>query len=148
MEDNNDILKQFEELKDNKHFGVPEGYFEEFPNKIRQRISTEKSKEKVSLYKQLRPQLALAASFAALFVLAYAAFSILTPKKDYVYLSENEIITSLESDIFEIDESELITALNTNEEVELITDYNLTEDEIIEYLTDEGEDFGTLISDY
>lgn len=148
MEDKKENLKQFEELKDNVQFGVPKGYFDEFPEKIKQRISEEEITAKVSVFRQLRPQLALVASFAALFILAYAVFSIIDSDKNQFLLSEHEIIRSLESDIFEIEESELAVALASNDDVELLSEYNLTEEEIMEYLNDEGEDLGILISDF
>ena len=145
-----DIFKKLESLKDNSQFKVPDGYFENLPGKIMDSVQDNQNEvqesEKRPVFIIIRNQLAIAASFAALFLLAYSAIKIIAPDKSSDNLTENEIFASLESELFELDETVLFNLAN-NESIESIETNGLTEQEIIDYLIEEGDELDLSIND-
>ena len=150
MARNDDILKKFESLKKNDQFKVPDGYFDKLPGNVMDRI---KQEEGVDLGKQtnetrskrpvislVRNQLAIAASFAALFLLAYTAIRIIAPQAPNNALSEIEIIASLEAEIHDLDEVYLYNLVFSNETISKDETIELSDQEIMNYLIEEGVD--------
>ncbi|MDD3273997.1 MAG: hypothetical protein PHV46_08115 [Bacteroidales bacterium] len=76
-------------LRENPH-SVPEGYFSSLQDAISDKISAEK--QKPSFWRVARPQLALAASFAVIFIIAYATINLFSPGE------KQDIFSSIESD--------------------------------------------------
>ena len=150
MDGQKDILKKFESLKDNKQFEVPVGYFDSLPDKIMERIheQDEKQAPKRPLFSMVRNQLAIAASFAALFLLAYTAIKLIAPDDASEILTESEIFAALESDIYYLDETYLYTITTADEQISISDNIKLTDEEIIEYLTEEGMDIDNLYSGF
>ncbi len=149
MPENNDILKKLEVLRDNKQFNVPEGYWEEFDHKVREKIASEDHLKTKNLIRTLRPQLALAASLAALFILSYSVFKILIPEKENETLSENEIYATLENELYDIDESTLYEYLKDNGTRQATySDFELTEQEILDYLAEESSDMDLYLDEF
>lgn len=145
MNDEKDILKDFERLKDNKQFGVPKDYFNNLTDNVMDRVKKESDPTiKLNFYQKAKPLLAFAASFTLLAIMAYVAYLIITPNRG---LNENEIMAVLEAEIYHIDEEflyNLATGTHANENTETI---ELTDEDIIEYLLDEGTDLELLIND-
>jgi len=141
MPDDKNILKEFEKLKGNEHFGVPAGYFDSLPDKIMSKINAaEEEPARISLWRTIKPQLALAASFVALFMLAYTGFKIFMPEKSTNVLPESEVLATLENEIYDIDESLIFELLETGSSEPIIDEGDLTDEEIMNYLTNEGSD--------
>ena len=92
--------------------------------------------------------MAIAASFAALFLLAYTAVKIIAPDKSSSGLTENEIYAALESDIHYIDEVLLFNMAYEEEKTISSDDYEFSDEEIIEYLTEEGVDLDNLFTGF
>jgi len=117
-------------VKKDNYFKVPEGYFENFPERINKRIAGQK---KLSPRRQffLQPQIRIAAAAVVVLVLFLTLFdrNILVNDKDYEI---EEIINMYTVDI---DENLILSFIA--EETNL---YNEEEssDELIEYLLDEG----------
>ena len=109
-----DIFKKLESLKDNSQFKVPDGYFENLPGKIMDSVQDNQNEvqesEKRPVFIIIRNQLAIAASFAALF----------------------------ETVLFNLANNESIESIETN---------GLTEQEIIDYLIEEGDELDLSIND-
>ena len=136
MAEKDDIFKQLGHLKENRQFRVPDGYFGTVTDKIMTKVEeSEKPATKPSFIRLIRPQLAVAASFAALFLLAYTVINIIIPEEEES-LAKNEIIAALEHEVYDLDE-EYLFDLVYSPQTENAT-INLSEEEIIQYLIDEG----------
>lgn len=151
MATNDDILKKLDQIKNNDQFKVPEGYFDRLSGNIMNRIKEDeagtiaeetsgKTSPKRSVIYLVRNQLAIAASFAALFLLAYTAIKIIVPQSPKLQLSENEIIASLEAEIHDIDEVLLYDLAYENTPAQEVETFELSEQEIMDYLMEEGAD--------
>lgn len=76
-------MKELKEISNKNPFKVPENYFDEVNRKIISSAASYSSERKEkSLYRMLRPYLAVAASVAVLMVLSYTAIHILSGAKD------------------------------------------------------------------
>lgn len=148
MQEKKDILKKLDSIKKNQQFGVPDDYFNNFNSRLADKIKNQQKEEKKSLFQIIKPQLAVAASFAALFLLAYTVFNVLIPEKRDIVLSESEIYATLENEIDDIDENMLIQQIEYNENTEVYSDIDLTEQEILEYLSNESLDDNILLNDF
>lgn len=141
MSSDKDILKKFEPLKDNKQFSTPQGYFDSFADRLMQNIESTESDVQIKTHSfSFMKVLAVAASLAALFLLTYTSISIVSTDSTGKTLSENEIMAMLESDIYEIDENYLIDQFVISDQSITSDEINLTEEEIITYLIEEGAD--------
>jgi hypothetical protein len=67
----------------NQPFKVPEGYFESFADRMMQRIDEEESSKNKGrgIIRYLRPVLAMAASFAIIFLMVYVPVRIFSPNE-------------------------------------------------------------------
>lgn len=65
----------------NNPFGTPDGYFEQFPDRILDRIEAEENQHSTKglVIRYLKPVLALAASFAIIFMLVYLPVKTMGP---------------------------------------------------------------------
>ena len=73
MKKQDDIFDELKELKDNSQFSVPEGYFETFHDRMKQRIEQESSTQKPRIISMLKPWMGLTAGFL-LIVAVYITF--------------------------------------------------------------------------
>jgi len=73
MKKQDDIFDELKELKDNSQFSVPEGYFETFHDRMKQRIEQESSTQKPRIISMLKPWMGLAAGFLMI-VAVYITF--------------------------------------------------------------------------
>ncbi len=74
MNNQNNIQGPLSKLKRENPFKVPEGYFDEFPARMQQRIQQESQlavKPRGRIIQMIKPALALAAGFAAIIVMVY-----------------------------------------------------------------------------
>ncbi|MBN1118195.1 MAG: hypothetical protein JXA77_13385 [Bacteroidales bacterium] len=151
MQEDDDILKKPQGKYPKESFKVPDNYFDYLPGRVLNKIKNEEQviKERKSIFVLIKPQLALAASFIALFMLTYAGFSILIPDRDKNdELSQSEIYAELESELYNIDENSLYEMVyNTNEpSKEILND--LSREEIIEYLNSESSVDDILLTEF
>jgi hypothetical protein len=123
-------------------FEVPESYFEEFPERIQNRLQGSRD----TRVHRIRPWLAYAAIFVGLITLGYAGFRILKSQESGPRLTSEEINETIEYFAYVIDDEMLIS-----EVLESGIDFSpetsvLQEDEIIQYLSeDEDIDIPTLM---
>jgi hypothetical protein len=150
MTKDKDILKQLEGLKNNAPFDLPEDYFNKLPSRVMNRIRKEEytASKKPSAFKIVRNQLAFAASFAALVALAYTAIKIIAPETNDNSLTTNEIIASLETDIYDLDETDLYKLAFEEEGESELQNTELTDQEIIDYLLEAGDDLDYTFNDF
>lgn len=127
-------------------FSVPEGYFENFPTKMQEKISSEQKGQIwiLKVFQYVKPQLAL-----SFMIIAFAVIAITTV--DYILSSRNEadmgtdyFTRIIEVDASEFSEQHLIDILLKDEKT-LIKKKEIETDHYINYLVNEDIDYGTLI---
>lgn len=143
MADKENILKELEKLKNHKQFTVPEGYFNQLSGELRDRIKEEEENNSIQLepksplFTLVKNQLAIAVSFAALFLISYTAIKFIVPESNNNSLSNNEIYASLQVDISELDE-EYLFSLAYADAPETGDENVLTDQDIVNFLLEEG----------
>ena len=142
--------KKLEELKGNtmNPFSVPDGYFENFPSKMQEKISSEQQEPSwvLKIMHYVKPQFAL-----GFMIVAFAVISITTV--NYILSTRNE--SGLNSDLYtriiEVDASEFTEQhfidVLLEDEKEIIEKKKIETDYYINYLIDEDIDYGTLIDE-
>ncbi len=154
MAEENEILKKIESLKKDNPFKVPEDYFASLSGKIMDRIKTEdqntsptneaEKKKSLSIRLLIRNQMAIAASFAALFILAYTAVRIINPNSAKTQISSDAIYASLQEDLYYIEENTLFELAIESEKDAKTNNNELTDQEIIDYLSTNGVELDLL----
>ena len=105
------MMKTIKNISERNPFKVPENYFEEVNRKIISATSGYSSERiKISLYRKLRPYLAVAASVTILAVLSYTAIHVFSARNEKLVLPEitlNEFSEHYlnDIDIFTLEES-------------------------------------------
>lgn len=113
-------------------FSVPEKYFDQLGKRIEQRIEAEKKPQKVRLVTLLKPYFGL----AAIFLLALFVVQVVLPHvvdKDRMLVSEKRegmVEKEIQSETFEFDSG-----------------FDPTDEEILEYLSTEINDYDLLYAD-
>jgi hypothetical protein len=127
-------------------FRIPDSYFDELPGRITERLS--EKEETISIFRLIRPQLAMAAMFIGLIAVGYAGFRIVSNSGNKSFMSEEEMVETIEYLAYEMDENMLITALM---ESNITLEPESTEpetDELIKYLSEDKIDFIKLLNEY
>ncbi len=73
MNKHDDIFDELKELKNNSQFSVPEGYFDTFHDRLKQRVEQESFTKRPRIISMLKPWMGLAAGFL-LIVAVYITF--------------------------------------------------------------------------
>jgi len=137
-------LKEFEKYKKENPFKVPENYFEEFPEKIRNKIDMDASKEVTkSKLMILKPYITIAASFLIIYGLWYLFLEKGISNNHFSSNNTEIMITEMDYFLEELEQEELIeifTGIDTSDTYSIA--YN--EEEMAEILEDIDE---TLIID-
>ncbi len=146
MAENNNKLNKLELLKKNEQFKVPDGYFEMLPNRIMERISESETSHEAIGHKmpkivQWRKFVAVAASVAAITVLSLTMIKTYINAQNNKDLSEPELFAYIENEIHGFDDAELYDLTQTTQQIPSKEEINLTREEILEYLSQEGSDF-------
>ena len=120
-------------------FQVPEGYFDDLPNRINERIIREEESKRFSIINFLKPiPIALAASLLLLFGLFNSVFfksteEVITQKELSDYVIESEIVDEIDLDLI-LDQSDLAYSYElfdsevSNKEIEGIQNYLIDEE--------------------
>jgi hypothetical protein len=150
MKENNDIGSNIDRMGKKRPFTVPEGYFNSFPEKIRERLQNEEVSA-VSLpervWQVLRPQLSLAAMITGFAVVGYIGFNTLITSESQ--LLSDEVITEY-VDYYQHDFSDyyLLSMLDFDDlELEDVGYYD-DADAYMDYLYMDDIDIELIISDF
>lgn len=148
---NRELNNKMKELQGNNQnpFSVPEGYFETFPSRIQEKITSESKQESwvLRFFHIVKPQLALSIMMAGFAIIAITVIDTIMTNRASSPVS-NEVYTRIiEVDASEYSEQQFIDIL-LEEEKEIIKNQKKEEtDQYIDYLMDEGIDYGTLIDE-
>jgi hypothetical protein len=142
--------KKLEELKGNNNnpFSVPEGYFEDFPTKIQERIISENKEYAwaIKLFRYIKPQFALGFIIIAFAVIAITTVDFILSNRTNTGIDSDLYTRIIEVDASEFSEQHFIDVLLEDEKK--IDDHKQEESDFyIHYLVDENIDYGTLIDE-
>ncbi len=141
--------KKLDKIKANSSnpFYVPDGYFEDFPTRIQDKIISENKEYSwiFKLFKYVKPQFALGFMIVAFTVIAYTTANfILSNRTNNI---DSELFTrTIEVDPSEFTEQHFIDIL-LEDEKRFEEDKKEETDFYIHYLVDEDIDYGTLIDE-
>ncbi|MDR1755738.1 MAG: hypothetical protein LBR65_02105 [Culturomica sp.] len=122
-------MENFEDKYEKKNpFTVPEGYFDRLTEEVMERVKAERSPRRITLLNAIKPYLGL----TAMFVFAWVMVQLIAPR-------------FMDSDRMLKQETEEL--LSGTGEAELDVNFNPTGDEILEYLSDEVDDYELLYAD-
>ena len=136
MNINHEIEDLPDGMKKELPFSVPEGYFENFAARLHDRLETERKPGFFGkTYRILRPQLAIAATIAALIVLGYAIIK-LSLNNNTQSEPVQEYAEVIDYYIYDFDD-ETIMAVFTEENNLNYLNNTFEDEEIINYLSEE-----------
>ena len=142
--------KELEELKKNTMdpFSVPEGYFENFPTKMQERIlsETKESNSFLKLLNFIKPQFALGFMIVAFAFLGITAINFILSNRTDSGMSNDLYTRIIEVDASDFSEQHFIDVL-LEDEKEIIKKKEIEMVNYINYLVDEDIDYGTLIDE-
>ncbi len=150
MKNKRKITDLLSNLKKENPFVLPESYFEEFNNKLKERLDKKKFEKeaKPDLYKISRYSWAIAAAAMITGILFAVKIWIVNPSANE--LRDNEIAVLLQQEFYDLDEFELEDGINqsyTTIKGPEIIEKDSYKDAIIDYLIDEQIDFETIVSE-
>ena len=91
-EENENIENLFGSHKKGQPFRVPEGYFETFADRLKERIEEEEQpNKKRTLFVYLKPVLMMAASIAVIMLLVFAPIKKYLPSTDKGYIAQQKL---------------------------------------------------------
>lgn len=108
-------------------FSVPEDYFEQLTDRIMEHVQEKEKKQRTSFWLLVKPYMGL----VAIFVLALFVVQVLLPH----FIDESRMIRKEGSETLLTREEE------GNEDLQLDSGFNPTEEEILEYLSTEMSDY-------
>ena len=133
------------QIKKENVFRVPDGYFEEFPGKMMERIARKEEGQQVpGLYRRLfKTRFAIAAAILAFALLGYLSLTYLFPDGSNQELSSQEIAEYIEYYASDLEEGVYYEVLD-DIDVEKTVNHEY-EEIIIDYLIDQGIDYESII---
>jgi len=135
---NREIKDLPEGVKKELPFSVPEGYFENFPSRIKERLESERKPRFLKKpYMSLRPGLAIAATLAALILAGYAIIK-LNFDNSIKTESAQEFAEIIEYYIYDFDDETIAAVFNEENDLHYLNN-TFEEEEIINYLSEEDD---------
>ena len=136
-------MKELNDISKKNPFKVPENYFEEVTRKIiSSTVETHPAYKEISIYRKLRPYLAVAASIAVIVLLSFTAFYLLHTTKPVPTLPEISFNEFSENYLNDID---ILTLEQNAGSIELnVGQTDLNSKEIIDYLVFDNLDINVI----
>lgn len=145
-----ELEKVLEGFPKGNPYRVPEGYFNEFPRRLKEQLSQPSFIEVTHRPNRrfIYTQLAYAAGFALLISLGYLGLRMMEPTK--VTKPIAKVAAVRENGVYiDFDEASLIDALqNDHHQVKTTVTDNATKDAMIQYLVEDNVDYTTLVEKY
>lgn len=143
------MLPELENMKHNNPFGVPEGYFENFSERLEKRIQVEEEHKNVfrKIVVVLKPAIGLAASLLLVLFLIYSPFK----KTSQSTISQPQISASKGAEMIHADVENYALMETPSDEV-LASSSNTrtheTQTTTVKNITQDPEEVGAIVSDY
>ena len=146
MDELKDILKNIGDNRENP-FTVPDGYFDEFPSKIQERISSVKGESKLArFFTLLKPQLALSLSILAFAIISYSVINFIDVRTKSSNKTE-DIATIINVDELEFNEQDFLKIMFDEENNIPVEKIDEEAEIYMKYLMNEDIDYGTLLDE-
>jgi hypothetical protein len=149
MKDLENINESFASAGKELPFKVPQGYFESLPNRIQERCLLEKtpvSNVNYSFFRVFKGQLAFAAGFIGLAMMAYTGYYFIHPKSDYSKKTGEDYIEIVQKSIYENYQD--LPAKSSRSLLNYDSLKNNHREEVVKYLFEEDIDYVTLMERY
>ena len=144
------IAPNLSKINKGKHFTLPEGYFDSFHVRLKEKIRDQKDKGAYQRHVlTLKPYIAIAAVFLGLVILGRVSYELLNKSGSGTNLGSDEVAALIEDDIYHYSEDLIIDVIYMKESksvhdgMESKNDVNT--DDIIDYLIDENIDLLDII---
>lgn len=142
----NDFNKKLEKIKGNNRnpFSVPEGYFENFPMELQEKIISENREYLwiIKLFRFVKPQIAFGLMIFAFALIAITTVNLIQTDKSNSTIDSDFYSRTIEVDATEFTEQHFIDILLDEKKV---NDHRLEDSDFyIHYLIDEDIDYRTL----
>lgn len=145
-----ELEKVLEGFPQGNPYRVPDGYFNEFPRRLKEQLSQPSFIEVTHRPNRrfIYTQLAYAAGFALLISLGYLGLRMMEPSKATQPVAK--VAAVRENGVYiDFDEASLIDALqNDHHQVKTTVTDNATKDAMIQYLVEDNVDYTTLVEKY
>lgn len=142
--------KKLEDLKENSinPFSVPNGYFDELPSRVQERICREKEQKWfLRTVKYIKPQLALGFMIVAFATISITAVDYILSNRNSSGINRDLFTKTIEVDASEFTEQHFIDVL-LEDKKEIIEKKEIETDHYINYLINEDIDYGTLMDEF
>jgi hypothetical protein len=146
-ENSESIRELFQGIKRESPFSVPEGYFEKLPLTIADRIGKPKVNPLVSVMKRLSLKPGYAAGLAGIItIIVFLFFTVFNKSKNEIQIIPDITLTEVlqENPYFfdDVNEEDIIEIFlaNSDDERDLFRNSDISDGEVIEYLSDEDMD--------
>ncbi|MBN2347693.1 MAG: hypothetical protein JXJ22_02580 [Bacteroidales bacterium] len=146
MEKFKDISPGLSELNKNPGYSVPEGYFENFSSRLSEKIHAEQAPgffEKIINY--TKPQMAFVSLFVGFFLVVFLVFKFMNISESGSQLTTSDITEYIEENIYYYNDKQLISSLETDN---LVIEDQQKNDEIIDYLVNDGIDINSILDEF
>ncbi len=147
MDELKNMAPNLSKIKKETPYRVPDDYFDNFASRLDEKISSQNEQERrKNIFIVAKPYLAVAASIAVLMIIAFSVFRIVEIKHTPDVLTKDEIMAYIKDDIYDYDETTIVENLSS----ENVTSpkNELSDQEIIEYLQNEGVDVSTISNEF
>lgn len=151
MSDKNQNRYNLDDLEKKNSFQAPEGYFENFNDRLKEKLSSESAREKPerTIVRRLSfSQLAIAASFIGIMAVAYSGVKYMLNRQDQQQTVQQTTLANLSDyPVEDIDESTLYELYNETSTEESSSHSALTSqtDDLIDYLMLEDAEIEVLM---
>ena len=150
MDNINKIAPNLSKIKKDKHFKIPEDYFDRFPARMSDKIHAEKD---TGFYKKhvliLKPYLAIAALFIGMVIIGKITYDVLNTGSTNTELGSDEIAALIDDDIYHYSEEIILNVIymsdSKSEDAGINSNDEDLTNEIIDYLIDENIDVFDII---
>ena len=141
------IAPELSKIKKELPFDVPDKYFDDFSARLHHRLAIEKQalpQPKNPFIRYLKPVLAMAASFALIFMLVYWPVKTFLP--DYQAKTNTNIESTNEDDAFmtfieKLDENSFFALLQDQQSYEETVNGDFNDEELMSYLSSNVSDY-------
>jgi hypothetical protein len=142
--------KEISNIPGENPFSVPEGYFENFTDRLERRIEKLPKPEprKISFWKSSKNQLALVAGFLVFVAISYSVMHFVIDGSSTDQLSTTLYAEIIESEIENYDTYMLMEAIENIDEYKESGEEDSYKDEMIEYLVNEDIDMEMIINEF
>lgn len=131
-------------------FKVPDGYFENFAEKVMQQIDSEtRLAPKISMWNTWKGRVAVAASVLIVSISSIGIYQYTQkPQINNINIAETAVITSTvdtsDAELSFVDENQIVDVITTNN----FTEIKVEGDDIIDYLVDDDVDMSLIAEAY